>query len=128
MESACKGCKMMVPSPLSPITILIRVPFLSPSFRLTGEGKTTCPRELTVVVYTSDLPAVFLLIASSYSYVRRFSLSFFVALSHQGAPAPCPAPSSLPLPLPSASIPPLRRADQGFFLFSFAPLAGTQVL
>ena len=29
----------------------------------------------------------------------------------------------LPLP-PCASIPPLRRADQGFILFSFAPLAG----
>src|ERR1700676_1149310 len=76
MASACKGRKMMVPSPISPITILMRVPFLTPSFRPPGDGKTTCPRELTVVVYTSDSPAVFLLIASSYSYVRRFSPSF----------------------------------------------------
>jgi len=38
-------------------------------------------------------------------------------------------PACLPLPplLPCASILPLRRADQGFIRFSFAPLTGTQV-
>jgi hypothetical protein len=30
-------------------------------------------------------------------------------------------------PSPCASIAPLRRADQGFICFSFAPLTGTQV-
>jgi len=78
-----------------PSTMLILVPFLSPSFRLTGEGKTTCPRELTVVVYTSDLPAVFLLILSSYSYVRRFAPSFFMAVLTQQfrfRPPHCPRP------------------------------------
>ena len=40
-----------------------------------------------------------------------------------------PPPFSPPLPPPPrcASIPPLRRADQGFICFSFAPLTGTQV-
>src|SRR5260221_13521936 len=83
MASACNGRKMMLPSPTSLTTILMRVPLRSPSFRLTGEGKTTCPRELTVVVYTSDLPAVFLLILSSYSYVRRFAPPFFMAVLTQ---------------------------------------------
>jgi len=40
-------------------------------------------------------------------------------------PPLCPLP--LPPPFPCASIPPLRRADQGFFRSSFAPFAGTQV-
>jgi hypothetical protein len=38
---------------------------------------------------------------------------------------PCPLP--LPPPIPCASIPSLRRADQGFFRSSFAPHSGTQV-
>src|SRR6266481_5302081 len=125
MVSVCNGCKRMVPSPTSPITILMRVPFRSPSFRLTGEGKTTCPRELTVVVYTSDLLAVFLLIVSSYSYVRRFSPSFFTALSHQHANVPRLVPSSLLPLLPCARIPPLKISAQTLLLRSSGTVAVT---
>ena len=39
----------------------------------------------------------------------------------------CQCPLPLPAPTPCASIASLRRADQGLFRSSFAPLAGTQV-
>ena len=127
MASARKGCRTMLPSLSSPKTILMRIPFLRPSFRRTWDGSTTCPRELIVVVYTSVFLAVFRLILLSYPKVRRSSFQNLADVPGGNGPAWPNCPSALPPLLPCASIPPLRRADQGFFLFSFAPLAGTQV-
>jgi hypothetical protein len=105
MTSVSIGRSTMLLSSSSSTTMLNRVPFRSPSFRRTLDGKTTCPRELIVVVYTSVFLAVFGLISISYIKVRHSSFQKFPAVPALVSPAVQPAPPHCSHPSPVLASP-----------------------